>query len=298
MRKTKRAEIDRSEGRIFREGGAVVVERVGAASLKDLDGVECVNPDAPEAERIYRKTFVNKPVYLPDEYDRAVAERLSGTDVMVMGMNGYSLLTPEQCLAWGVKVGAYEAACRGIFSRAIRNLQREFQGIDVRIVHGASDLGVDKSAIQVGRMMNRPQLGFSCPKFMFYVLDDDIPVYVAGTQAEYAVAFIKSLDILISANGRKQAFEHDIDGAFKFKKHIIPINVLKSISTKGGPPAFNANGDVEDAVAAMEILVHMVSVQFGHNSRDRFKELCGHLDETLIVIARQTLSPDRAFGNV
>lgn len=73
----------------------------------------------------------------------------------------------------------------------------------------------------------------------------------------------------------------------------LQLSIFRSLTfeLKSGPPAFNANGDVEDAVAAMEILVHMVSVQFGHNSRD-------HLDETLVVIARQTLSPDRAFGKV
>jgi hypothetical protein len=42
MRKAKKTrEIDPSEGRIFRDGSRVIVERVGATSLKDLDGVEC-----------------------------------------------------------------------------------------------------------------------------------------------------------------------------------------------------------------------------------------------------------------
>jgi len=39
--------------------------------------------------------------------------------------------------------------------------------------------------------------------------------------------------------------------------------VLKSISTTGGPPAFKEEGHIEDAVAAMELLVHMVSMQLG-----------------------------------
>lgn len=286
------------EGRIFRTGNETVVEIASASHLSGLPGVECVNPGALEEQRTYRKVFRRKPIYLPKEYDKAVAEHLSGPDTLVIGMNGYSSLTPEQCLAWGVKAGAYESACAAILSGAIKYLQEKFGGIDVRLAHGASDMGVDRVAVNVGIRLNRPQLGHSCPPFMFYVLDDAIPVYVAATQAEYACAFIRSLHILIAANGRAQAFEHDIDAAFKLRKHIIPINVLKSISATGGPPAFNTRGGIEDAVAAMEHLIHMVSIQLGYRQRDVFVELCEHTNETIAFIARQTLSPERAFGNV
>ena len=287
------------EGRIFRMNPyETIVEVTGDTSLSVLPGVECLNPDDEENCRVYRRVFKKKRIYLPGEYKRAVSEQLLGLDnILVFGMSGYSLLTPEQCRAWGVKVGAYESACGAILRGVVHHLREQFIGVDVRIAHGASNMGIDKAAINVGRHLIRPQLGHSCPEFMFYVADDDIPVYVARTQAEYSRAFIQSLDILIVANGRVQAFEHDIDAAFRFHKHIIPINVLKSISATGGPPAFNANGEIEDAVAAMEHLVHMTNLSKSRG-RDTFDELCRHVNETTVAIARQILSPECAFGRL
>lgn len=287
--------MNKSEGRIYRHGKSTIVEIAGFSHLVNLSGVVCVNPQALEAERVYRKEFIRKKIYLPRDYDRAVAENLSGSDVLIIGFNGYSSLTPEKCQDWGVKPGAYEAACYSVFMSTIKHLQAKFNGIDIRIVHGASDIGVDKIAIKVSTDLNRPQLGHSCPKFMFYVPDDNMPIYVAATQAEYAHSFIHSLHVLIAANGRAQAFEHDIDAAFKLRKHIIPINILKSISTTGGPPAFNASGEIEDAVAAMEHLVHMVSTKLGMSQGDMFEELRNHINKTVTVIARQILSVERAF---
>ena len=284
------------EGRIFKSGTNVCVEKIGSPGLSNLSGVECLNQTAPEEDRIYRKTFYKKPIFMPSEYHKAIAEILVGSDVVVIGMNGYSSLSLEQCQAWGVKPGTYEAACHTILKGLIEYLTKKFNGIDVRIAHGASDLGVDRAAIRVGRQLNCPQLGHSCPKFMFYVPDDEIPVYVAKTQAEYAQAFIRSLNVLIAANGRVQAFEHDIDTAFKLHKPILPINVLKSISSTGGPPAFNANGGIEDAVAAMEQLVFMVSMRLGLKL-DQFEELRQHTNETVAMITRRLLSPERAFGD-
>jgi hypothetical protein len=300
MRK-KMQDIDPKEGRIFREGNRVIVEMIGASHLSSLVGVECLNPDDSEEKRIYRKTFTRRKIYLPGEYDQAVAENLSGTDVLIIGINGYSVLTPEQCLAWGVKEGAYEAASEAILIKTIKSLANKITGITVRIVHGASEMdcnsirGIDAVAMEVARKLNLEQLGHSCPKFMFYVRDDENkPVYVARTQAEYAMAFIESLDILIAANGRKQAYEHDIDAVFKKKKHLIPVNILKSISVTGGPPAINAQGGIEDAVAAMEYFVHMVSAQI--SGPEQFEALCDRLDQVVTTIARQTVSPERAFG--
>jgi len=288
----------KNEGKIYRNKEKdVIVEIQGKPNLKDLPGVTCLDSHKPVAEKTYQKIFKKKQIYLPKEYDLAITTYLSGTDVIIIGMNGYSSLTPQQCQEWGVKVGAYEAACSALLNTTISYLQNEFPGIDVRVVHGASNLGVDQAIINTANLMNRPQLGFSCPKFMFYVNDDDVPVYVASTQDEYSRAFAKSLDILIAANGRIQSFEHDIDAAFKFRKHVIPVNVLKSISTTGGPPAFKEEGHIEDAVAAMELLVHMVSMQLGGERRDPWENLLEHIHKTIGSIARQVLSPRRAFGN-
>ena len=291
--------IDPKEGRIYRKEGKVLVEMIGAGYLAGMDGVECVNPGDPEAKRIYRKTFVRKPIYMPQQYQRAVAKHLSGTDVLRIGINGYSVLTKEQCQAWGVREGTYEAASRVILVETIKRLQHKIPGVKVCIVHGASAMdtksikGIDAVAIDVGRRMSLSQLGHSCPKFMFFVPDDDIPVYVARTQAEYAMAFIDSLDILIAANGRNQAYEHDIDAVLKKRKHLIAINVLKSISVTGGPPAINAEGGIEDAVAAMEYFIHMASDQL--YGPEIFEQLCDRVDMIVTKIARRTVSPDQAF---
>lgn len=289
-----------SDGTIERDGKGCVVTVTGDhAHLLEQPGVICENQDAEPGKRIYTKRFIDKRVFLPHEYEQAVQELLVGTDVLVLGMNGYSSLTDEQCRAWGVQPGAYEAACEGILRAAYRTLGEGFEGIDVRIVHGASWLGIDGCQIRVAKALNRPQLGHSCPRFMFYVADgDQVPVYVARNQAEYAERFIDSLQILIACNGRAQAFGHDIDAVFKKLKHVIPVNVLKSISTTGGPPAIGPNGKIEDAVAAFEQRVHMVAQQIEHQGSDRFIELVSHICDVTSAIARQTISPERAFRNV
>ena len=119
---------------------------------------------------------------------------------------------------------------------------------------------------------------------MLYVKDDSRPVYVASTQAEYADAFVRALDLLYTCNGRKQTYMHDIAAAFEYGKHVFPINVLRAISTTGGPPARDAEGNVQDAVAEMERRVHMVGQDFGLVSSDV------SLDALLSRVTRTTLS--------
>ena len=286
-----------NEGSIRRlPDGTVEVSITGKTSLAGMPDVICDNPEDPEDQRIYRKIFSETPIYLPDEYDKAVREILrTGNDIIVLGANGYSSLTEEKCQAWGVRHGAYAAACESLLYNMVRFIQDHFPGVDIRFAHGASHMGVDGAIIATANALNRPQLGHSCPKFMFYVEDNGIPVYVANTQAEYADAFIESLDILVAANGRKQAFQHDIAAAFEKLKHVIPVNVLRSISDTGGPPAIGADGHIEDAVAAFEQRVHMMAMQLGFTTADRWTELVEHLNATTITICRRLLSPARAF---
>jgi hypothetical protein len=287
------------DGKIKRVNKEVVVTVQGDASLAKIPGVVCENVRAHPSRRLYRKVFTKKPIYLPSEYEQAVREVLGGgQDIVVVGMNGYSRLTDAQCRNWGVKPGAYEAACKSILSSTILALQREFPGIDVRLAHGASDLGVDRMVIEVGRELNRPQLGHSCPHFMMWVEDDDIPVFVARDQAEYSDRFIESLHILIAANGRYQSFHHDIDAAFKMLRHVIPLNILRSISGTGGPPAIGPDGQIEDAVAAFEERVHLITQQMGYirQDQDAWDHLITHIHKTTVRICRTLLTPERAFS--
>lgn len=286
-----------AEGTIVRnEDGSVTITAPGGRLAK-IEGVVCVNPGAPEDQQVCSKTFYKRQIYLPSEYERARREVLQGTDVIVLGINGYSSVSAKNCADWGIAPGAYDAACRALLESAVLTLTQKFPGVDVRIVHGASNMGVDKAAIDVALVRNCKQLGHSCPKFLFYVTDDsDFPVYVGNTQAEYADTFITSLNILIAANGRVHAFEHDIDAAFKKRKHVIPVNVIKSISNAGGAPAFDADNKVVDAVAAFEELVHHVAITSTGVSHDPWQTTMESVLTTIISVSRRMISPARAFS--
>ena len=244
------------------------------------------------------KLFKQKPIYFPNQYNQAAEKYLMGSDVIVIGMNGYSSLTDETCNAWGVKPGAYEAACEKLLRDVITHLWKTFPGIDLRLVHGASNMGIDGVIIDVANPggLNITQLGHSCPAFMMYVEDDNVPVYVAKDKQSYADAFINSLDILVAANGRAHAFQHDIDAAFKMLRYVIPVNVLRTISTTGGPPAIDKDGHIEDAVSAFEQRVFMVSSQLGQQPKLSWKQVNENIRDTMEEIVRSNISPRRAFG--
>ena len=284
----------RKEGRIYREGATTVVEIMGKAYLLKEPGVTCVNPEAPEADRIYRKIFTKKKIYLPDELEAAISECLPNRYRMVLAMNGYSSIKPAQCAAWGVKVGAYEKACSVLLDYTVNKARSRFRDMALCCVHGASDMGVDKAVMDYCRKERIQQMGFNCPQYMFYVLDDDIPVYVAATVEEYSRAFVKTADVLIAANGRLQAFRMDIMAVFEYDKVVIPVNVLKLISTTGGPPARNADGTIEDAVAHFLQRVYFVGQHVFESglNRDAWANALTELDQILTHIMRHILPPE------
>lgn len=280
-------------GEVVREDGVTKVRIAGKAHLLSIEGVTCLNPDAPEPERIYEKSFKRKRVLLPGDAD--ALKVLQGENVVVLGMTGYSSIKPADCQAWGIQPGAYEAACARLLTTVIDQLRAEFPGIDLRIADGASDMGVDKVIMDVAVAKNIPHLGFSCPNFMFYVKDDDLPVYVGPSQAEYADAFIRALNILIGANGRMQALEHDMVAAIKYNKRLILANVLKAISTNGGPPARDAEGKVIDATAAFQQCITSL-VPRGQYSSDPFADLETELVTAATRVTRGLLPPALAYG--
>jgi len=243
------------------------------------------------------KIFKNKPIFFPSKYKEVKEKFLEGNDVVVIGMNGYSSITTKDCKNWGIKEGAYEAACEAILRNIIKYLWEVFPGVDIRVVHGASDMGVDKAIIRIAKELNIIQLGHSCPEYMMYVADDEIPVYVAGNKEAYANSFVESLDILIAANGRVHAFTHDIDATFKKSKYLLPVNVIRAISANGGAPAFGPNGEIEDAVSAFEQRVYMVSSQLGQKPISMWNELNINITSVMENIVRNMISPQRAFGN-
>lgn len=240
-----------------------------------------------------KKIFVHNKIFMPNEYNLAVQTIFSGDDVVVLGMNGFSNIKYDE---WGVKPGAYEAACENLLIYIITNTQEEFQGIKICLANGASDLGVDASSYNVSKKLNLPLLGHSCPHFLFYVKDSGFPIYVAENQAQYSSSFTTSLDILITANGGQITFEHDIDTAFNKGKDVIPLKVLQAISSTGGPPAFDAEGKVVDAVSAFEQRVHMVALHLGLHGTDQWQVLKDFSKNQIISICRHKVSPQRAFN--
>lgn len=248
---------------------------------------------APTGETL--KVFERKRIYLADEYDLAIRERLAGRYAFILAINGYSRITDEQCRAWGVKAGAYEKACEVLLRQAVSSLRSGYPGIDVRIIHGASDMGVDRSAVAAARELGCEQLGFNCPEFMAYVPDDDVPVYVAEHQEAYSDAFARSADVLIAANGRMQAFRMDIAALLVHSKHLITVNVIQKLSTCGGPPALGPDGKIEDAVAHFEQRAHVIGrSRLVQPAADAWRDAVLEINDRLSNICRSVLPADLA----
>jgi hypothetical protein len=288
------------EGVIERDGSAFVARVLGKPTIANglPEGVECENPTAPEAQQIYRKRFVKNRIFLPREYERAYLEILTGPDVVVLAATGYSSLTAAQCRQYGVEVGAYEKACEAALLSVYGSLAK-FRGIDIRFAHGASAaLGVDSAIIKAAKKVNKYHLslGHSCPRFLMYVPDDGMPVYVGRTQAEYSDKFTSSAHIMLACNGRLQAFEMDLTAAIRKRRKVVPLNILRMISSNGGPPAYNADGKIEDAVAVYEDTVHTLSSSV-YMANDPFKDGMERLQDKVTALVRPMLSPDRAFAD-
>lgn len=290
--------VSKSKCSVRRKAGVTIVEAIGRESLLSCPGVVCTNPKAVPAKRIYRREFrnPNKKIYLADEYDLAVRNELGGRYPFVIAMNGYSSLTDEQCAAWGVRPGAYQKGCSVFLAQMDEHIRSKFPDANVCYVHGASDLGVDKAVSETATKMRRQQLGFSCPQYLFYVPDNDVPVYVARTVEEYSDAFVKTGDVLIAANGRLQAFRMDIAAVFLHDKFLLPVNILRFISTTGGPPAKGADGRIEDAVAHFEQRFFAIGAQvFGLKNRDSWASVIAEAKDIMVHIGRHVLDPNIAL---
>lgn len=283
--------------------GTILRKRGNLERLLRVPGVYCENPKASLQDRIYCKLFPpEKRIYMPDEYEMAVAEELGRgrtKNLFVLGGNGFSDLGEERCRAWGTEQGAYEAGCDGLFRWVIQSLCNDFPGINIGICHGAGP-GIDRVLIKVARDFDRPQLGHSCPGYLFYVdANDEVPLVCMETKEEYASAFVQSLDLLIGCNGGEQAFMQDIASVFRHKRHFMPVNVLASICS-GGTPQGVTDGKISDAVTAFHNFVHLIDMQSAPVSADRYQEMLLKAGETARAVARRSgnLSPQVAFVNL
>lgn len=290
------------DGIIFRQEGNTVVQVLGSeGSLKY--GAICINPDAPQEDRIYQKTFYKKPVYLPNEYDSFVKEHLSFPDNFVLTMNGYSYMGEEHLLRYGIKDGEYEAACEAILKNAIKHLRMKFDGARLQITYGASDMGVDMAIENIARYFNIDLLGFSCPEYMLYVKDDEIPVFVAANSDDYADYYIRSSDLLITTGGRKQALEHDVLATCIYNKRVHFVDVLNSLSSTGGVPATIKGKDgkinVDNAAAAFGRNISFYNrdnalAQAPVNG-DKWDAIFNNINSVATEVCRSKMSPARMF---
>lgn len=231
---------------------SVVVQTRPGHELKE-PGVVCINPDADQSERIYKKTFVKKPIFLPDQWDEAMNKYVRGPNVMVFAMTGYSNLGDDWHTKYRVKKGSYFSSCAELFKHTISSTRR-FQAADARVIHGASHMGIDGIADTVAKKeFGLMPLGFSCPEFMMYVDDDETPVYVAKDKPEYSDYFVRSLDLLIVTGGREHSLNHDILASCKYDKRIHFVDIPNMLSPVGVPARIvlpNGQVRIENAAAA------------------------------------------------
>lgn len=293
-----------TDGTIERQAdGSVLVTVINEPSSLNLEGVTCLNPTAPDAEKQYQKAFHRKPIYLPGEYAPAVAERITFPDNFVVSMNGYSRITDGQCTRYGVQQGAYEEACRALLSQVVKHLRQKFTGADLRLIHGASNMGIDKAIQDVADEYNLLPLGFSCPRYMLYVKDDHIPVYVGSDRAEYADRYIRTLDLLITTGGREQALQHDVLAACVYNKRIHFVDVLNSLSSTGGVPATVISPDgrvrVDNAAAAMgrnvSFFARHEAVPLASREGDVWDAIFHNVSTVAAEVCRLKMSPGRKF---
>lgn len=286
------ARKETSEGSVRKITGGFEVRAKGLSDVALPSGVVCQNPRAPVSERVYVKTFHNKRIFLPEQYDAAVREVLEGRNVIRLGFNGYSTIGEERARRWGVTLEAYEGACAKLAFDTIKYLQGEFPGVNIRLVNGASDMGIDRSTNNIAAELNIPILGFSCPSYMLHVQDDDTAVYVGQDKRTYSDRFVESLDILVAANGAETAYRHDMEAALIHFKHFVPVDVVSAISSTGGVPAFGQDGRVENAVKAYAHLVHMMGQGAAAGGFDGIAEFVKGVCKD---VCRQKLEPTFAF---
>jgi len=303
-KRTKKTKVTR-DGIIFRQGKYTIVQVLGSKHAASMPGVLCLNPDEPkEDDRIYQKTFTQKPIYLPDSYDEFKGIYLSNEDSFILSMNGYSSINAEQCRRYGIQKGSYDAACEAVLAKAIAHCRSEFTGAKIQLIYGASDMGVDAAIEKVAKRFNLDIVGFSCPEYMLYVKDDKIPVFVGKNDDDYGDYYIKSLDLLIATGGREHALKHDVSATCIYGKRVHFVDILNSLSSTGGVPAtiINAEGKVviDNAAAAFGKNISFFNredaVAHVPTGGDRWDAIFTNVNSVATEVCRSKMSPEKKFS--
>ena len=137
-----------------RKGDITTVSTVGDKPWLVHDGCECLNPKDDPEKHIWQKTFRDKEIFFPHEYKEAMAKYLSQENQFVFSLNGYSSINKKHAQRYGVNNDTYVAACNSLYKNLIVHLKKEFPEVNLALIDGASDLGVDRAGQQVAEQTN------------------------------------------------------------------------------------------------------------------------------------------------
>jgi len=217
-------------GRIFRRGKKVIIQARTNWLPEGVKGLNLLNPGALGGQRVFERVFERRApfIYLPDQLAEAMAY-LDFPNSFISSMNGYSN-TAELITRYGIPPGMYERRCEAMYSACLEGVRRKFSYAQYGIVDGAAPFGVDAANRAVAIKFRAKRLSFSCPSYMLLVDDEDeSPIYVAPTSDDYADAYVKPLDLLISTGGREQALRHDVYFSCLESKRILFVDVTNMI---------------------------------------------------------------------
>ncbi len=102
-------------------------------------------------------------------------------------------------------------------------------------------------------------------------------------------AFAATMNIVALENTSRKETPRDW-----FSLRCVLPNFLRTISTKGGPPSVSPTGQILDATAAFEQLVHQAGMIRKDNGT--FAELVEHVVEVSEKVCQPRIAPEKAYG--
>jgi len=265
-------------------------------------GAKCIGNNT------WERVFKYRPISLPDELNEfKETNSINCSNRLWITMNGFSN-TEEFLQKYQLKPNTYEMACTRLFMSTINGLRCRFPNIDISVLSGASNTGIDLALAQACAKSKPPivPVGVTCPRFLLYIQDDPQlgPVYVASTKEEYAGLYVEWADLLITTGGREHALVHDIYCACKSLTKIYFVNVLKLICSnlsQSGILVNPATGKVtiENAPAVFGNIVSFFEmnpvIRFSDTNLDIWKQCEVAVTNFAIEVARQKLPPEIVF---
>jgi hypothetical protein len=281
-----------SKPTIYRNGSKLILEGPFVDYKANLPGV-VVHGNTIRKEFPVERFLLNQ-----GEIDAAVARHREGTDVIVLGFSGYSMLDAERCAQLNIRLGEYEAASVGMVAACVDGVRSKLGDPPIRFVYGSSDLGIDRSIEEVCTSEGCDLLGFSCPNYLWWVdnSEEGPTICIMPDESQYADAYVRALDILFAMNGGKVSYEMDILAATRYHKRVAVVDVLRTLGARS--QGFDHKGNVLDAAAALAERLRLITpgdefVQKGDG--DTFAETQRKLVTSVVGLARGIVSPDTAY---